>query len=492
MAPSPAPPRRVLLNWLWLFTAQVLVRLVALGYKVFLARALGVAGYGLYAWVVTTVMVFTLLVEAGMNRLLIRDVARQPERGPGLMGAVARVRLVFAAVAFVAMLGVFLVVPTQDGQLLGLAIVGITLFIGAGSLTFDAGFYAAEEARFSGVAQVIVTVTAALLGVAAVLLHLGLPGLFAGVVASQLLQAAYLYFRLQDVHLRPDWDAILPWRPLLRDALPYALLGALNVLYFRIDTVMLQPLRGSEETGIYTAAFKLLEVMLFVPGTLAAVILPRMARYHQEDTDRLRASHLRLTRLLFGVGLPVSAALWLFSPWIIATLYGPEYAAATPVLRVLAGAFLFYCLQTPNATLVLSGSVLAPVVWLSVGTTLFNVVLNVVFIPAYGARAAAATTVASDALSWIVFTAFIHWRVTSLRGWGGAMLRPACAGAAAGLAYWLCHGAERITPVQGALIACSVYVVCSLLAGVVTRADVALLRRPPEQAAAWDDPVDLA
>ncbi len=488
MTSGPAAPRRVLQNWLWLVGAQVLVRLVALGYKVFLARTLGPDGYGHYAWVLTTVLLFSLLVEAGFNRLLIRDIARDPERGPALLGAVTRIRAWLAGAALGIMLATFLVVPTDRAHLLGLAIAGLTLFIGAAALTFDAAFYAAEQARFSGVGQVLVTVLGAGLGVAAVLAGLGLPGLFVAVVGAELARVFYLYRRLGTIRLRPVWRLATSLRPLVRDALPYALLAVLGMIYFRVDTVMLGSLRGDAETGVYTAAFKLFEVLMFVPGTLAAVILPRMARYHDEDSARLSASHVRLTRLLFVAAVPITAALWVGSPLIIQVLFGAPYAESAPVLRLLAVTFLFHCLHTANATLVLSGTVLAPVVWLSVLTAGMNVALNAYFIPRYGAVAAAATTLASEILSWVVFTAFIQWRIVRLTGWGGAMVRPAVAAALAALAGW----ALWASPVVAGIACAAVYVAACALLGAVNRADVALLRRASVDEGGEPAPVDLA
>lgn len=488
MTPGPAPPRQVLRNWLWLVGAQVLVRLVALGYKVFLARRLGPDGYGQYAWVLTTVLLCSIIVEAGFNRLVIRDVARDPTRGPALVGAVARVRGWLAGAVFGLMLGTFLVVPTERTHFLGLAIVGLTLFLYAAGMTWDAAFYAAERVRFSGVGQIIVTVLGAAFGVAAILAGLGLPGLFVGVVVAEAVRVGYLYVRLGRIDLRPAWRPRLPLRPLLHDALPYALLAIFGVIYFRIDTVMLGPLRGDAETGVYTAAYKLFEVLMFVPGTLAAVVLPRMARYHADDLPRLQASHARLTRLLFAVAVPITAALWLESDHIIALLFGAEYAASAPVLRVLAITFLFHCLHTANATLVLSGTVLAPVVWLSLLTAGTNVILNVLFIPRYGATAAALTTLASEWLSWVLFTAFIHMRVVRLTGWGGAMWRPGAAAIMAALTGW----ALWSSPPAAYAGAAVVYVGASAMLGVLTREDLALFKRAPAEEQTPESPVDLA
>lgn len=484
---APASARAVLRNWAWLLGAQVLVRVVALGYKVFLARALHAEGYGLYAWVLATVALFSMLSEAGLNRLLIRDIGREPERGPGLVSAVTRLRLGLAALAFAVMVGVFLVTPTDRAHFVGLCIAGATLFLGAAGLTFDAALYGIEQARYSGVGQILVTVAGAVFGVAAVLLGLGLPGLFASVGLAEGVRVAYLYARLGRCGLRPAWDQRIPLAGVLRDAVPYAALGVLGMVYFRIDTVMLAPMRGDAEAGIYTVAFKLFEVLLFVPGTLAAVVLPRMARYHTDDADRLRASHIRLTRLLAGAAVPVAVGLWVASPLLVETLFGAEYAASVPVLRLLAVTFVFHCLHTPNATLVLSGSVLAPVVWLSVYTAGCNVLLNAYFIPRYGAPAAAATTLASEIISWVIFTAFIHQRIVRLHGWSGALARPAVAAAGAAVVGF----ALRDHALVALCSAGAAYALLCGVCGVVGREDVALLRRGPASGAAGADPVDL-
>ncbi len=73
---NPRPERRVAINSSLLLLAygfQALVSLVIVG---IVARYLGQAGLGRYAFIISFIELFTVLVDMGMNRILVREIAK--------------------------------------------------------------------------------------------------------------------------------------------------------------------------------------------------------------------------------------------------------------------------------------------------------------------------------------------------------------------------------------------------------------------------------
>ena len=77
------------------------------------------------------------------------------------------------------------------------------------------------------------------------------------------------------------------WRPLLRDVVPYALATAAGLLYFRVAVVLMSLVSTERETGLYSAAFRIVEVLMIVPQLAVGVLLPILARAASDDHDRL-------------------------------------------------------------------------------------------------------------------------------------------------------------------------------------------------------------
>src|SRR5207244_8394639 len=82
--------------------------------------------------------------------------------------------------------------------------------------------------------------------------------------------------------------AVIGWRfepDLLREwfwkGLPFALTFVLTILYFRIDQPLIYVLRSRTDAGLYGAAYKPIESLLFVPITFLSVVFPVLSVYHR-------------------------------------------------------------------------------------------------------------------------------------------------------------------------------------------------------------------
>ena len=126
------------------------------------------------------------------------------------------------------------------------------------------------------------------------------------------------------------------WRPLLRDVVPYALATAAGLLYFRVAVVLMSLISTDRETGLYSAAFRIVEVLMVVPQLAVGVLLPILARAASDDHDRLAYGVDRAFRAtaVFGAGLAVVLAIG--APFAIAVVAGPDFADAADMLRVQA------------------------------------------------------------------------------------------------------------------------------------------------------------
>ncbi len=51
-------------------------------------------------------------------------------------------------------------------------------------------------------------------------------------------------------------------------------------LYFQIDTVLLNSMKGETTAGLYQAAFRLLVIVLIVPDIIAGAIIPTITRLY--------------------------------------------------------------------------------------------------------------------------------------------------------------------------------------------------------------------
>ena len=115
------------------------------------------------------------------------------------------------------------------------------------------------------------------------------------------------------------------WGRLLRLVLPYAAASAIGAVYVSLVVVLTSLVASQEETGYFSAAFRVFSVLSAVPSLLVASAFPILARAARDNRERLRYALQRLwdASLVIGAGAAVLTAVG--APVAIAVVAGPEY-----------------------------------------------------------------------------------------------------------------------------------------------------------------------
>ena len=204
------------------------------------------------------------------------------------------------------------------------------------------------------------------------------------------------------------------WRLLLATSWPLGLVLLLNAVYFRVDLLIISLFRPAAEVGWYGVAYRVVESALFIPAMLGGLLLPRFSEQDGKKKQR-PAQYLEqgLKLLLLAAGLVVAIFLVLTRP-IITLLAGPGYEAAAPLLAMLSLALATMFIGTTFGYALVALKQQTKLLKLYGALAIFNVIANLIFIPRYGAMAAASTTVVTELLATIVAGYFV-WQVLPFR-----------------------------------------------------------------------------
>lgn len=215
--------------------------------------------------------------------------------------------------------------------------------------------------------------------------------------------------------MRPAVD-LRYWLQMLRESLPYAVATTVGILYFRVALIVVSLGSSAHQTGYYSTAFKVVEVLGGAAFLMAGSVFPIFARASRDDHERLRYSTERVTDTALIVGTYLALSLLLSAPLVIQLLAGAAFKPAVPVLRVqgltLVATFLvatwgFGLLSLREHRRLLQANAVALVV--AIG-------LSLILVPSFGAQGAAAATVATE------FTLTgLYWRSLAR---GRARVRP--------------------------------------------------------------------
>jgi O-antigen/teichoic acid export membrane protein len=429
--------------------------------------------FGQYSAAFAYVGLFRLLPDFGMAYASTLEISRDRSRAAVLVGNLLGFQAVLSAVTLVACLGLGTVLfegPTWTATL----VLSVDLVLKAVKSTLR--FLLKSHQLFAAEAVSLLIERAAILvlAVAALRAGYGLEGFVLVFVVVRLLDTTglYLWVRARVVPLTLLRDTAL-WSELLWKGLPYAYAGAVILLFFQVDQVLIELLRGSQEVGWYGAPVRVLEGLTLVPRILGYALIPTMAALFTREPGRVTHLYARGTKYLLLAGLPVAAFGALASGPFIFFLFGPDYGPSAAASRILLPASAFMFLSNFGETTLACINRWRTIVVVSTVALAANVGLNLLWIPRYGFTGAAWATLLTEG-AYFVMTAIAVHAYGHRIAWPAVALRPVLAGAA--FAATLALALPRLSLLAASLAASLVYALAILALRVLDEREWELLR----------------
>ena len=397
-------------NTLWVALGQVLRVGMQAVYFILIARALGSRDYGAYVGVLAVVAIAAPFASLGSGNLLIKHVAREPHTfarhwGRALATTLLTGTILLGIVTIVAKLWLPTSVPLQ-----------LVLAVGAADLLFvrlvdvSAQAYQAHQ-RLSRTALLQLLLSPLRL-LAAIVLIAVTPAptvLEWGTVylVSALIGAGLAVVLVNRELGRPEFH-LRHLASELREGAFFSVSLSAQSSTNDIDKAMLARLATLEATGVYAAAYRLVDVA-FVP--MASLLVATYARFFQHGVQGVRAT-ARYARRLLGLGacygLLAAAVLYFVAPALPAIL-GDEYHQAVAAVRWLSVLPLLKTVHYFGADALTGAGYQGVRTMILVSIAVVNVLLNVWLIPLYSWRGAAVATVISDGLLGVAIWASVWY-----------------------------------------------------------------------------------
>jgi len=416
--------------------ATVVARAVDLGFAVFMLRVLGPVEYGGYAFAVGLIGYFAIFTDFGLGTLLTREVARRGEQGQRYVATIIGVRLMLCLVA-APVLGAAVWAYHTFLELSGGAALAALLLMAALGPSSVAGalsalFSAHERMEYPAGVVVLTSLAKAFLGVAALLLGWGVVGLGVISVATSALTALIFWGLITRYFFPPritfDWRSGIS---MLGTAVPLVLNNLLNTLFFRVDVLLLQAIKGAEAVGIYSTAYKFVDGLLIIPSAFTLALFPLMSRQAETAPKDLARLYTRGLRALLLLALPAAVGITVVAEQLVVALFGEPFRTAGGVLQVLVWFLPFSYVNGLTQYVLIALNQQRFITFAFAIGAAFNLTANLLVLPAYGPHGAAAVTVASEVVLMGPFLVAVVQRL-GMPQIGALALRAGAAAAAMG------------------------------------------------------------
>jgi len=421
----PSATRSVAKNTVLLTVGLFSGRILALFIQKKMTPLLGPDGMGIWALATDLVTILLVISRFGLDVLLTRDVSRDPAVTWPLLWAALRVRWLLAAACYGFLL-IYLPL-TGEGSLTRAAVLitAVSLFVESTSMACDAVLQARNRVEVQTWGQVASAV--AYFGLSLWWLDLGWGVM--GVIWANLISRFVRLAVMAPLMFR--WCG--PWRgphaagaevPSLRGMLHFGLPVFLNttfgVIALKIDTVLLNEMVGKASAGIYYLGHRALDVLLIAPNIFATAFFPALAR--AAATSRLDAIRLgeRALRFMLLVALPGTFFLALTAEpiilWFARGMNDADPDAFRPsvlVMQVVIWGLPFMAASHVFYRVLLSAGK-ERVFWrIGLAQLVANLALNAVLIPRWQHDGAAAATVVSMGVSFLLH--LVYAQATDLK-----------------------------------------------------------------------------
>jgi O-antigen/teichoic acid export membrane protein len=394
-----------------------------------IARELGEPSVGIYVFAFACLQIAMAPVDFGLDRYLLREVARERASAHRLFFDVLALKLTVAIPALsVCFVAVTVLDYSADARHAVFALSG-GMVLDSVARVFWGLFMAHERGELVAAAVVVQRVVAAALGLVALAAGYGVVAVAGTYTVGSLFSVAVAGALLFRTIGRPRF-LISPrgWRRVARASLPFGAQDVFSYVLFRADAVLLSLMASEAALGRYGAAYRLFESTTFLSYSVSFAFQPMYSYLNRESNPTIGAVFQRSIKFSLFILLPIAITFGVFSESLMVLFFGAEFADAADALRLLAAVVVLDAVATLGAALILSHGNDRTIVGIVAGILVVNIVLNVALIPVYAERGAAAAWLASELVFAAVVVLIASRRVGGLH-WSSMLATPALAGA---------------------------------------------------------------
>jgi O-antigen/teichoic acid export membrane protein len=404
-------------------------RAVDLVFAAFTLRLLGVTGNGEYAIAIVTWLYVKTISDFGLNVLVTREVAREPDQAGRLLGASTLLRLIILGILIVPV-GLYAVggqryLNLSTSSTAAIALLTLSIIPSSYTDAINSIFNGRERMELPALLNVLTNLARAGFGLAALFAGYGVVGLAVVALLSTTISTAAYRVAMRHLAIWPVWSlSRTDARQLTSLAWPLLLNGLLLNLFFRADVFVIQASQGNHALGIYDAAYKFLNTVQLVPAYFTLAAFPILSRYAASDHSRLVDSYRLAAKFMLVIAWPMAIGTVALAPFLIGILGGSAFLPDSAVtLRVLIWYLPLSYVNGITQYVLIAANHQRSIMTAFGFAVAFNFGMNLLFVPMFGYIAAAVITVATEVVLFLVLSRSVKRWIGPI-GWLPLMGRP--------------------------------------------------------------------
>lgn len=398
---------KVVKNAGWLIMGKMAQMLINLVVGLLTARYLGPANYGLINYAAAYVAFFAAFCTLGINSVLVKEFIDRPNEEGKIIGTALGLR---AISSFLSALVIICIVSIADAGepttilVVALSSIGVLFHIFE---IINHWFQSKLQSKVTAIASLIAYgITAAY---KVVLLTTGKSVVWFALATSvdYICVGVFLllaYKKYGGGRFSFSWGY---GKQILRKSCHFILPSLMVSIYGQTDKIMLKHLINDAEIGYYSTAVSLCGIWCFVLAAIIDSMYPLIMQANNTDEALFVKRNKQLYAMVFYISVFVSLCFTVFGELAVSILYGEAYLPAAAPLRIITWYTAFSYLGVARNAWIVGKDRQRYLIYVYASAALSNVILNLVFIPHWGASGAAAASLAAQILTTMIVPFFI-------------------------------------------------------------------------------------
>lgn len=401
--------------------SQVILKFVTLVFTLIsiklLTNYLGTAGIGEYNTITTYLNLFLVLADLGLFSVTIREIAKDPQRERKILSTVLVIRLISALIACAVAVSIVFFTKYDDTIKYGTLIAAGFLLFNLMASIYDIALQYRLKMQYSAIAEFI----ARIITITALIIIIQLHGNFYWITSTIALSGILIFlfkwlFTRQFIVFPPSYDKkIAGW--IFSLAWPIGIVFIVNNLFFKLDTLLLFAIKGASTVGIYSVAYKILEVTAFIGSYFASSLKPIISENIEKDKKYVGNIISKGFSIMLFISMPVTIMSAVFSKEIILFISNQDFISGAKALTLLAFTLPFIFFDILFVEVFIANDERKLLVKIAIFVLLFNLLTNLFFITKYSFMGAAFTTFLSEIVLCIINIYYTKKIVTYTFDW---------------------------------------------------------------------------
>ena len=373
-----------------------------------LSAALAPDGFGKYNFLLTYASYFIFLTSLGTDIVAIRLMSRNRNDIRRLLGSLISLKLVMTAAVFIMMLLPMLFVPKLHG--FGWMLVIFSTQILPFPFSAQCVFEATKRMEFPS----LIAVGQQLLNLVLVIVFVHSPDdlLAAGLILVVINVIIFLTHTLIFVKYYGMWRLsfnLAEWKLMLKDGIIIGFIQLINMMIHYFNITLLGLMTTDFEVGIFSAAYRVIFMILSVFIILHNLITPIFFENYGSDMEKFKFYYSHYEKMMVYLSYFIMTMSFFLAVPILGIFYDLKtYHGCIVCFQILTGSILFQGINSPHNIGLIAMHREKTVLFIMTFIFIMNLSLNIILIPRYGINGSSISTVISQALGLPLYLYFFN------------------------------------------------------------------------------------